>query len=121
MLKRSKQASAASQRLGYCINLVRFITESEHFQGAKVVGILEESLKPILRYAADPSVIDFDDDLVFCIDALVRKQKAASPILQEVYPHLPKFQEKNKGLLANLVSCLNAYIIYAPDFIAASE
>ena len=35
----------------------------------------------------------------------------------EIYQFLPKFQIKNGGVLANLVSCMNSYIVYAADFI----
>ena len=69
----------------------------------------------------NPKLIDFDDDLVFCIEALLKKAKGCSQIMMELYPYLILFQEKNGGILANLVSCLNSYIIYGQQFIQNDE
>lgn len=112
--KRSKACQASKQRLGFAINLVRFIVESENFRGAKMAAVLEDSLKPLLRFVADPDSIDFDDDLVFCIEALVKKSSSVSPCMMEVFPHLVSIQRKNNGCLANLLQCVNAFMVHGP-------
>ena len=75
----------------------------------------------MLVYCQFPEKIEFDDDLVFCIDALLRKQKKLTTVLQEVFYFLKKFQIKNNGVLANLVNVLNSYIVFAGPFIQQSE
>ena len=66
------QVKAANQRIGKLMNVVRFIAEHEYFSG-RHVGIIEETIKPLLKFLKDPTLIDFDDDLVFCADALIKK------------------------------------------------
>ena len=102
------------------MNTIRFIAENEHF-GGQAVSIIEVSLQPLLALMVDPSKIDFDDDLVFCIEALLKKAKGCSQIMMEIYPFLPQFQIKNGGILANLVSCMNSYIVYGADFIQSDQ
>ena len=55
------------------MNVVRFITEHEYFSGRTNVEIIEEMIKPLLQFMTNLQDIDFDDDLVFCIDALIKK------------------------------------------------
>jgi|LauGreDrversion4_2_1035121.scaffolds.fasta_scaffold1185592_2 hypothetical protein len=38
-----------------------------------MIASIEETLKPILQYASRPQLIDFDDDLIFILDALIKK------------------------------------------------
>jgi len=62
-----------------------------------------------------PTSIDFDDDIIFCLNSLMKKSKKVSPILMKIFPCLPKFQEKYKGLLANLLHTLNSYLLYSQN------
>ena len=55
------------------MNVVRFITEHEYFSGRTNCELIEELIKPLLYFMIDPKDIDFDDDLVFCVDALIKK------------------------------------------------
>lgn len=102
------------------MNIIRYITEQQYFSG-KAVEIIEEAIKPLLRLMVDPNQVDFDDDLVFCVDALIRKSKGCSLVIQDFYQFLPKIQVKNDSVLANLTDCLNAYIVFGLDFIQNSE
>ena len=56
------------------MNLIRFVAEHEVFVGQSV-QVIETCIQPLLRFADQPEAIDFDDDLVFCIDALIKKSK----------------------------------------------
>ena len=38
-------------------------------------------MKPLLLFATRLNDIDFEDDLIFCIDALIKKNKACSIII----------------------------------------
>lgn len=62
------------------MNLIRFMTEHEYFVGESV-QIIETCIHPLLRFADQPELIDFDDDLVFCIDAIIKKSRACSSIM----------------------------------------
>jgi len=119
-MKRSKLVQQANQRIGRCMNLIRFVTEHEYFVG-KNVAIIEQCVKPLLQFADRPEEIDFEDDLIFCIDALIKKSRSCSPMMQELFPYLQKFQMKYNGVLANLTCCLNSYIIFGKDFIESDE
>ena len=101
-MKRSKLVQQANQRIGRCMNLIRFVTEHEYFVG-KNVAIIEQCVKPLLQFADRPEEIDFEDDLIFCIDALIKKSRSCSPMMQELFPYVQKFQMKYNGVLANLV------------------
>mmetsp|Transcript_30524 Transcript_30524/g.46787 ORF Transcript_30524/g.46787 Transcript_30524/m.46787 type:complete len:296 (-) Transcript_30524:1001-1888(-) len=120
-LNKNKHTKKALDHLHRCINILRFFTEHEHFSGKGFIQILEEEMKPILRYAANPEEIEFDDDLVFCIEALVKKQRGCDQVLLDIFPYLRLFQEKNKGTLANLTQCMNAFIIFGKHHIQDSE
>jgi hypothetical protein len=63
------------------MNVVRFVTEHSYFSNRFVV-LIEETLKPLLAFAEDPTMIDFEDDLIFFIDALIKKSKSCSLTLQ---------------------------------------
>lgn len=54
--------------------MVRYIAECDTFSGKYTLSIID-AVKPLLRFTADPSILEFDDDLVFVIDALVQKAK----------------------------------------------
>lgn len=72
------------------MNVVRFITEHNYFSN-RFVGIIEETLKPLLAFAEDPTMIDFEDDLIFFIDALIKKSQSCSPTIQQIFPYLRGF------------------------------
>jgi hypothetical protein len=46
-IKKSTKAQAINQRIGKCINVIRFITEQPYFCN-KFVNQIEEMLKPLL-------------------------------------------------------------------------
>lgn len=48
-------------------------------------------IKPLLLFGTRLKDIDFEDDLIFCIDALIKKSKTCSLIIQETFPSLKYF------------------------------
>lgn len=82
--------------------------------------IIEDSLRPLFILMTNPKDVDFDDDLVFCAHALIKKSKSCSLMMQEFFPFLQLFQNKYEGMLANLTNCLNSYIVYGREFIEQS-
>ena len=98
------------------MNVVRFITEHPHF-GNQFVKVIEESIKPLLQMAVDPQEISFEDDLIYLIDALIKKSLHCSQTLMDLFQCLKGFQLKYDGMLANLTNCLNSYVIFGSQFI----
>ena len=103
------------------MNVIRFMTEHEYFGGQKFVKIIETNITPLLKFAEDPTKIDFEDDLIFFIDSLIKKSQNCSEIYQEIFPYLKKFQVKYKGMLANLTSCLSSYLFFGSEFIIQNQ
>lgn len=102
------------------MNVVRFIVEHSYFSGRTNTQLIEELIKPLLQFMVDPKEIEFDDDLVFCVDALIKKSQSVSKTMQDIFPYLENFQSKYKGVLANLTSCLNSYIVYGFEFFSSN-
>lgn len=98
----SKSAQKANIRINKCWNMIRFIAEHDYFAD-RFLQIIEETLLPLFEYLVNPLDIDFDDDIIFCIQSLLKKSKQASPIMRRIFPVLVKFQEKYKGLMGNLL------------------
>ena len=74
-------------RINKCWNTIRFIVEHDHFV-ANFLLIIEEQLKPLFEYLAKPSLIDFDDDLMFCLTAIIKKSRHVSPTCKTIFPFL---------------------------------
>jgi L-arabinose isomerase len=69
----SKVIKSAKKQIGTCINIVRFMAENSYFSG-KAVSVIEERIKPLLvLFVQHPNDVDFDDDLVFMVDSLIKK------------------------------------------------
>lgn len=78
----------ANIRINKCWNTIRFIAEHDHFTGS-FLNIIEDNLRPLFEYISEPTQIDFDDDILFCISALIRKAKSVSPTCLIVFKYLP--------------------------------
>jgi hypothetical protein len=100
--KKNVISDKANIRINKCWNTIRFIAEHEYF-AANFLQIIEETLLPLFEYLVAPSSIDFDDDIIFCLTSLMKKSKVVSPTLRKIFPYLPKFQIKYKGIFGNLL------------------
>jgi len=110
--KRGGNNAKSNVRINKCWNTIRFIAEHDYF-AANFLSIIETSLIPLFEHMVRPNSIDFDDDIIFCLNSLMKKSKKVSPILSKIFPYLPKFQEKYKGIFGNLLQTLNSYILYS--------
>ncbi|CDW80715.1 UNKNOWN [Stylonychia lemnae] len=111
-----KQVSTkANIRINKCWNTIRFIAEHQYFI-LNFLQIIEDSLLPLFEYLLKPSLIDFDDDIIFCLSSLMKKSKHVSPALRKIFPYLPQFQSKYKGIFGHLLEAVNYYIIYGKEF-----
>ena len=64
----------ANIRINKCWNTIRFIVEHDYF-ALNFIQIIEDTLLPLFEYIAQPSSIDFDDDIIFCLCSLMKKSK----------------------------------------------
>jgi hypothetical protein len=80
----------ANIRINKCWNTIRFIAEHDYFSNM-YLNIIEETLMPLFEHLVNPTTIDFDDDLIFCIQSLLKKSKTASPVMRKIFPFLHKF------------------------------
>jgi len=78
----------ANLRINKCWNTIRFIAECDYF-ASNFLSIIETSLIPLFEYMVRPNSIDFDDDIIFCLNSLMTKSKKVSPILMKIFPYLP--------------------------------
>lgn len=85
-----KISDKANIRINKCWNTIRFIAEHDYF-AANFLSIVEGSLIPLFEYMVTPDSIDFDDDIIFCLNSLMKKSKRVSPTLRKIFPYLPKF------------------------------
>jgi len=46
----------------------------------------------------------------------MKKSKTVSPTLRKIFPFLPKFQHKYKGIFGNLLQTINYYLMYGREF-----
>jgi hypothetical protein len=51
---------------------------------------------------------------------MMKKAKGVSPVLRKIFPFLPKFQQKYKGIFGNLFQAINYYLVYGRDFFEGS-
>jgi len=65
--------------------------------------IIENNLKPLLEFIAKPNLIDFDDDLLYCIAAIIKKSKRVSETFMIVFKYLPDLHLKYKGVFGTLL------------------
>ena len=110
--KKGANNNKSNVRINKCWNTIRFIEEHDYF-ASMFLTIIETSLMPLFEYMVRPNSIDFDDDIIFCLNSLMKKSKKVSPILIKIFPYLPRFQEKYKGIFGNLLQTLNSYIVYS--------
>ena len=82
--------------------------------------VIEDKLLPLFEYIANPSSIDFDDDIIFCLCSLMKKSRLVSPSLRKIFPFLSEFLTKYKGVFGHLLQALNLYIVYGKDFFVES-
>jgi len=117
--KKNVISDKANIRINKCWNTIRFIAEHEYF-AANFLQVVEETLLPLFEYLVAPSNIDFDDDIIFCLTSLMKKSKVVSPTLRKIFPYLPQFQIKYKGIFGNLLQTINSYLMYGKDFFESS-
>eukprot|EP01022_Parablepharisma_sp_SALTPOND_P004337 TRINITY_DN120113_c2_g1_i1.p1 TRINITY_DN120113_c2_g1~~TRINITY_DN120113_c2_g1_i1.p1 ORF type:complete len:870 (+),score=95.57 TRINITY_DN120113_c2_g1_i1:4814-7423(+) len=106
--------------LNQCWNVIRSICENNSFY-PEYTSSIEHSLLPVFNYLVDPKDIEFDDDLIQIITTLIKKHKAVSENMAKIFPVLPKFFEKYKGVFGNLLQTLNCYLYYGKDLFVAHK
>jgi hypothetical protein len=68
----------------------------------------------------DPFKIEFEDDIVLVLKSFIKRMKAVSPTLWQIFPYLMKVFEKNKKAFGNLLDAINYYLLYGKEYLAAN-
>lgn len=97
-----------------CWNIIAIICDSDAFY-PQLAGSIENSMLPLFNYLMNPDEVEFDDDIIKAVGALIRRHRGISPNMVKVFPVLPKTYEKSKGVFGNLLEVLNYYLYYGKD------
>lgn len=76
------------------------------------INEFEKIIEPIVGYLKNPSKIEFDDELMLLMNAIVSNAKKVTPLSRQVFLYLPKYIEKHEGMTNELYEFLNLLIIY---------
>ena len=72
-----------------CWNIIRLIVDLK-----EIITIyyseIEEALKPLFEFIADPLKIEFEDDIVLAVKSMIRRTNNISETLWIIFPHLQK-------------------------------
>ena len=123
--KEYKQLRAKGERnnmtINQCWNVIRAISEQKHFYPIYLDSI-ETILLPMFDYIVNPKEIDFDDDIIQIIAALINSRGEISENMKKLFPCLVNFFEKYDKMFGSLFQTLNSYIYYGKtNFIANKE
>jgi len=67
-----------------CWNIIRVVVDRSEYMPHHAVAI-EQMMKPLFFFLADPTQISFDDDILMCIKAVIRRIKCVTPVYWEIF------------------------------------
>lgn len=82
---------------------------------------MEAALIPVFNYMDNPRNIEFDDDILQLMTTFMKKSQKVSPTMIAMFPHLPAFYDKYKGVFGSLLQTLNAFIYYGKEIIGKNS
>ena len=122
--KEYKELQARGERnnmtINQCWNVIRAIGEQSAFFPVFMDSI-ENALLPMFNYLVDPTDIEFDDDIMQVICALITKRGDISENMAKIFPYLPNFFEKYNRSFGSLFQTLNCYLYYGKNIFAANK
>jgi hypothetical protein len=78
---------------------------------------VEKCLAPLLNYLKNPIKIEFDDELLDILKALLNNCEYVTPYSKEIFPYLQQIITKTEGMSTTLFKILNLYITKDDGFI----
>lgn len=99
-----------------CFCIIKLIFTNQNFITNHFSDI-DEMITPLLVYMKHPNKIDFDEDFIQIMIALIQTLKSIPPCAIKLFPDLCQYLRKKKGLTVDLFQLLNLYIIYSNDAI----
>ena len=96
-----------------CWNIIRAMGEMKSY--LKYQSEIEQALTPLFMYMEDPSKIEFDDDILLLINSFIKKTGKISKLSWTLFETFPKFFQKYQGMLGNLFTSLNLFIIHGKE------
>lgn len=76
---KEKGPDAANMRIGKCMNILRGIIDKQEYISA-FADTFEEKLKPLYMFMADPTQINFDEDILLILKSFIRRHKSVSAV-----------------------------------------
>jgi hypothetical protein len=93
------------------MNVIRMIVEKQeyvqHFAEA-----LEDKLKPLYIFMADPRAISFDEDILIIMKSFIKRLQRVSPTHWEIFQKLPLVLEKQKHAFSNMLETINYFMLF---------
>ena len=116
--KEYKELRAKGERnnmtINQCWNVIRAMCEQKAFFPIYLDSI-ETALLPMFNYLVDLTNIEFDDDMVQVLTALITRRGSVSENMAKVFPYLTNFFDKYGQSFGSLMQTLNTYIIYGKE------
>jgi len=106
--------------LDKCCTILRICVDNNTYMG-QMQDQFEEALKPIFRYMGEPKKISFEDEILIILRTMIKKRKAVTPIMWEIFDLFPALMTKSKGQLGDLLDAINNYMLYGKEQFALRE
>lgn len=82
---------------------------------------VEKCLEPLMSYLKNPNKIDFDDELLDILKALLNNSDTITPLSKEIFPYLTHVITKTEGMSTAMFKILNMYINKDDGYIFSNE
>lgn len=105
---RDRSSDSANIRIGKCMNVIRMIIEKQEYI-KKFPEILEENLKPLYIFMADPRAITFDEDIIIILKSFIKASHSVTQTQWEIYQKFPLVLEKQKHQFGNMIESINYF------------
>ncbi len=73
---------------------------------------IEQTMTSLFIFLAAPEEICFDDDMIMCVKAVIRRMKTVTPIQWDIFYQFPKILQKNKHSFGHLLDTINSYLLF---------
>jgi hypothetical protein len=103
-----------------CWNIIRTISEIRGIV-PEYIDKIEAILLPLFEYMQDPSMIHFDDDIIFLLNSLVRANRKLTQVEQIIFGTFKPFLQKYNGIMSMLFDTMTLYLVYGEEFFLGNQ
>ena len=94
-----------------CWNIIRFICDSQDYF-AQNIDQLELAIQPLLQCIQYSDKIEFEDDIILAISALIKKRKEVTESTLLYLQYFGQVFLKQEKMMGQMLQCLNNYLQY---------